>query len=508
MIKILSGLQMKEVDRRATEELGIPGIILMENAGRAVCEQVLELIKSDDKSTLVVCGKGNNGGDGYVAARHLIENSVQTAVISIFRPDCLSGDALINHNILEKFTEIVYFDDIDIETFKEIVMSSDIIVDAIFGTGLNSAIKGTHAEIIEIINEYAESLIVSVDIPSGVCANTGRIMNVAVLADYTVAFHSPKIGHLTYPGADFCGKTTVSPIGIPEFLTEEAKEYNNYFITPHLASILLPLRPEDGHKGSFGKVFNIAGSFVMTGAAYMCSMSSLLVGAGYSILATPPEVIPIVAGKASELVYLPLNEANSIDKSAESDVIVIGPGLGTEESTISLVNNFIKQVTNRGDKIVIDGDAINILSMQENPILPFNSVITPHPKELSRLLKLPVAEINNNRLEIAKQAASQFNVVVVLKGANTIIAEPNGNTYINSTGNSGLATAGSGDVLSGIIAGFIAQGLSLKNASILSVYLHGLAADNAIKQLNEYSLTAEKLMEYIPAALNQVITDK
>lgn len=496
---------MKQVDRRAIEELGIPGMLLMENAGRAVSEKALELLDESNKSALVVCGKGNNGGDGFVAARHLIESSVQTIVISLFRPDVLSGDALLNHNILDKFTEIVYFDDITPDTFKEIVASSDIIVDAILGTGLKTEIKGFQQEIIEIINEYTEGDIVSVDIPSGINADTGGIMGSAIIADYTVTFHSPKIGLLVYPGTDFCGETTVVPIGIPDFLTEEAKEYNNYFITAHHAHISMPLRPEDGHKGTFGKVFNIAGSFGMTGAAYMCSMSSLLVGAGYSILAAPAEVIPIIAAKASELVYLPLNDSNTFDKSAESDVILLGPGLGTEESTVNFVTEFIKQITNRGDKILIDGDALNCLAMLENPVFPLNSIITPHPKELSRLLKISVEEINQNRIEVAKQASKQFNTIVVLKGANTIIAEPNGNAYINSTGNSGLATAGSGDVLAGIISGLIAQGMALKDASVLGVYLHGLAADIAIQYLNEYSLTAERLMDYIPQAINRIL---
>ncbi|OGI01398.1 MAG: hypothetical protein A2Y25_02565 [Candidatus Melainabacteria bacterium GWF2_37_15] len=504
-MKVLSSRQMKQVDQRAIEELGIPGVLLMENAGRSVCEKVIEITENEEKSVLVICGKGNNGGDGFVAARHLIENSVQTTVISLFRPENLSGDALLNHNILENFTEIIYFDDIPINKFKEIISLSDIVVDAVFGTGLNSEIHGFQLDVIESINEYAEGEIVSVDIPSGVNAETGDVMGSAVIADYTVTFHSPKIGHLLYPGADYCGEIMVYPIGIPEFLSEEVKEYNNYLITSHYAHISLPFRPEDGHKGTFGKVFNIAGSFTMTGAAYMCAMSSLLVGAGYTILAAPESVIPIVAAKASEIVYLPLNENNALDKSAESDVILIGPGLGTEEATVRFVSNFIQQVTNRGDKVIVDGDGLNCLAMQERVVLPLNSIITPHPKELSRLMKIPVEEILRNKLQSAKQAAAQFNTIVVLKGANTIIAEPNGNAYINTTGNTGLATAGSGDVLAGMIAGFVAQSIELRTAAILGVFLHGFAANIALEEINEYSLTAEKLMEYVPVAINRVL---
>lgn len=515
MIKVLSADQMKEIDRKAIKDLEIPSVILMENAGRAVYRKVRDIINEEDKNALVICGKGNNGGDGYVTARHLIENSIQTAVISIYRPDSLSGDALINHNILQNFTEIIYLEDIDINKLREIISLSDIVIDAIFGTGLNSEVRGNIKEIIESINEYAEGEVIAVDIPSGVDASTGEIHGCAVLADYTVTMHAPKTGLLLYPGTDYCGEITIGYIGIPEFLNEE-KELNTYLITEHYAHISLPLRPEDSHKGTFGKVFNIAGSLSMPGAAYMCAMSSLLVGAGYSTLAVPGSVIPCVSPKAPEIVYVPLKEtmkgaisedavSETLDKSAGSNVILIGPGLGTENSTVNFVSEFIQQVTNRGDTILLDGDALNILSFSESKVLPLNSVITPHPKELSRLMGISVEEILRDKIGVAKKAAKQLNAIVVLKGANTIIAEPNSNTYINVTGNSGLATAGSGDVLSGMIAGFIAQGVELRDAVILGVYLHGLAANLAVEHENEYSLTAVKLMDYIPNAIEKIL---
>lgn len=517
MIKVLSGKQMQKIDQRAIKELEIPGILLMENAGRAVYQKVEELIDQEDKSVLVICGKGNNGGDGFVAARHLIENSIQTTVISLFRPDSLSPDALINHNILQNFGEIIYLEDIDIIKLQGLITLSDIVVDAVFGTGLNSETRGIAEEIITSINEYAEGDVIAVDIPSGICADTGKILGCAVIADYTVTFHCPKLGLLLYPGTDYCGEITVETIGIPEFLNEE-KEINTYLITNHYAHITLPLRPEDGNKGTFGKVFNISGSFGMTGAAYMCSVPSLLVGAGCSILASTRPVITSAASKASEVVYVPLEETSqgsisekalpdALDKSMDSDVIIIGPGLSTDESTVKFAAEFIQQVTNRGDKVLLDGDALNAIALQENKTLPLNSVITPHPKELSRLMGVCVEEILEDRLGSARQAALKWNTIVVLKGANTIIAEPNGNAFINVTGNSGLATAGSGDVLSGMIAGFTAQGVELRDAAILGVYLHGLAANIAVDSLNDYSLTAAMLMEYIPGAINKLIND-
>lgn len=472
---------MKQIDKRAIEELGIPAEILMENAGRAVADKILELAWQQDKSVLIICGQGNNGGDGLIAARHLIRNSILTNVVSLDR-----------------------FENIDTENFQQLVINSDIVVDAIFGTGLNSEIKGVYKEVIEIINAYSEGEVVSVDIPSGVNATTGEIMGTAVVADQTITFHSPKYGHFLYPGAELCGELSVVPIGIPDFLTK-GNEFNTYLITEHHARITMPVRPMNGHKGTFGKVFNIAGSFNMPGAAYLCSKASLLVGAGYSILATTKEVIPVVASQAPEIVFQPLEMNSAQEKSAQSQVVLIGPGLGTEDFTVRFVWDFIQQLTNRGDNLIIDGDGLNALSQIDNIVLPKNSIITPHPKELSRLLKMPVDKILNNMLESARQAAFELNVVVVLKCANTIIAEPNGTVYINTTGNSGLATAGSGDVLSGVIAGFTAQGLEPKQAAILGVYVHGLAADIATKQLNEYSLTAGELLNYIPLAINRVL---
>jgi NAD(P)H-hydrate epimerase len=514
MIKILSGQQMKQMDQKAIEQLGIPGILLMENAGRAVYEEVMEHLNNDSeipRSVVVICGKGNNGGDGFVAARHLVENGVQTSVISLYRPENLTGAALLNHNILENFLQIIYFDEIDLKKLKEIIIYSDIVVDAVFGTGLSAEVKGITAEIINTINEYSEGNVISVDIPSGVNADTGEIMGCAVFADYTVTFHCPKLGMFLYPGARHCGEIIIDPIGIPDSLNED-KEYNVHLITEHYINISLPFRPEDSNKSTFGKVFSVAGSFSMSGAAYMCAMSCLLAGAGYSLLATPKSAVHIIASKTAEVVYVPLEETlegtisekailNALDKSFESNVILIGPGLSTNDSTVKFVYQFLQQITNRGDKVILDADALNAIALQEQPIFPVNSLITPHPKELSRLMKVSVEEILKDRIKFARESSLKLNTIIVLKGANTIIAEPNGNVYINTTGNSGLATPGSGDVLAGLIAGFAAQGVELKNAAILGVYIQGLASEIAVNKLTEYSLTASSLMHYIPEAI-------
>ncbi len=521
MLKILTGNQMRELDKKAIEELKIPGIILMENAGRAVYEEIAELINENEdefEGILVICGKGNNGGDGFVAARHLIENAIQTTVISLFRKENLSGSALINHEILEHFTEIIYMDEIDIEKLKQMISASTIIVDAILGTGLNSSVKGTIKEIIDSINEYSEGIIVSVDIPSGINADTGEILGTAIVSDYTVTFHSLKNGLINYPGTGHAGEVILAPIGIPEFLTD-GDDYNTYLITRHYARISMPLRQSDSHKGTFGKVFNVAGSMGMSGAAYMSSLSSLKIGAGYSILAAPKSIVPIISSMLPEIVSIPLEETTegaisekalekALDKSQKANIFLIGPGIGTSKSTIDFVSEFVQQLTDRGENLIIDADALNCLAIKQDVFLPINSIITPHPKELSRLMKIPIGEIQKDRIKSARDAALKFNTIVVLKGAVTVIAEPNGNIYINTTGNSGLATAGSGDVLAGMIAGLAAQGLKLKDAAITGVYLHGLTGDIASEEITEYSLTASELLNYIPAAIKRVVNIK
>jgi len=517
MLKILSGTQIRQADEKAINELKIPELILMENAGRSVYEQVLEIIDASQNeiaNVLAICGKGNNGADGFVAARHLIENGIPTTVISLYRKDCLSASALINHDILENFTEIIYIDELEQEDLIQKISDSSVIIDAILGTGLNSAIKGNIKGVINSINEYSEGIIISVDIPSGINADTGEVLGTAVVADYTVTFHALKMGLALYPGAEHAGEVIIVPIGIPDFITED-KSYNAYLISAHYVNISLPLREEDSHKGVFGKVFTVAGCLGMTGAAYMSALACLKTGAGYSVLATPESAVPVISSMAPEIVCVSLEETKEkfiselsltkvLDKSRNADVFLIGPGISTADSTVKFVSEFVRNLADRGEKLIVDADAINCLSMLPQVILPVNSVITPHAKELSRLMKISVEEILRDRIKAAKDAAKKFNTIVVLKGAKTIIAEPDGNIYINNTGNSGLATAGSGDVLSGMIAGFAAQGVDLKTAAIIAVYLHGLAGDIATEKLTEYSLTASDLLKYIPKAIKKV----
>jgi NAD(P)H-hydrate epimerase len=520
MIKVLTSDQMRTVDRKAIEDFKIPSLILMENAGYAVSTQILEMIEQHNLETpkiIVICGKGNNAGDGYAAARQLAQNDLNPIIVSLFEEDELSGDALINHNIAKHFVDIIYYKEIEVDQFINIIAEADIIVDAIFGTGLNSPVKGIINDVIDSINQYAEGLIVSVDIPSGVNASTGMIMETAVVADYTVTFFAPKLGIILYPGADNAGEIIVSDISIPSFL-EDDETHNISLITRSYASAILPFRPEDSNKGTFGSVFNIAGSKNFIGAASFCAKASLSVGAGYSTLAAPESIIPIIASGSPDLVFQSLkeNEDGSIsfesvsfalDKSRKCNVYLLGPGIGIHPSTINFLGEFTQQLVDRGATAVFDADALNCYSQMKTFALPLNSIITPHPAELARLMNISTEEILSDRISSARLAAKNFNTIVVLKGARTIIAEPDGSIYINPTGNSGLAKAGTGDVLSGMIAGFLAQGCSLIDSAILGVYLQGLAGDIAVEKLTEYSLISSKLSEFIPDAIEYLITD-
>ncbi|OGI22032.1 MAG: hypothetical protein A2255_01005 [Candidatus Melainabacteria bacterium RIFOXYA2_FULL_32_9] len=516
-MKVLTGTQMRNIDKKAIEELNIPSLILMENAGRAVFEQVIEIlneIKDEHISVLVICGKGNNGGDGFAAARHLILEEIPVYVLSLYHEEELSGDALANHSALKNFTDIFYYDEIDAETFQDMLSISTVIIDAIFGTGLNTEITGHLYQVINTINEFAEGYVVSVDIPSGIDSNTGKILGNAVVADYTVSLFTPKLGTILYPGAEHSGEIIINDIGIPPTLLQEP-DYNINLITGHYVCANLPLRPNESHKGMFGSVFNIAGSFGMTGAAFLSAYSSLKVGAGYSILATPESLVPIFSAMAPELVYAPLKETankaiskesvnTALDMSEKSNIFLIGPGIGTDPSTVEFISEFTQKITDRGLSAIFDADALNCLAQMENFALPINSIITPHPKELSCLLKVSINDILDNRINYAREAACRFNTIVVLKGARTIIAEPDGTIHINPTGSSALATAGTGDVLGGMIAGFAAQGLELRDAAILGVYLHGATGDIATKNLTEYCVTASSLLDYIPDAIKIV----
>lgn len=521
-MKVVTGTQMAEIDRKAQQEMNIDSLILMENAGMRICERIFDILKNWNtvghapfNNIVVICGKGNNGGDGFVAARHLLRHNINTKIFAVADKSDYSNDALKNYLALENFGDINPITEDTLEDLRDAVLDASIVIDALLGIGFKGNIEGIYAQIIDIINE-ADGLILAVDIPSGVDANTGYVDTTCVEADYTETFALPKLGLLLYPGADCVGKLHVSGISIPDFLLDNCE--SKIFVTEeNYIFSLMPWRPEDSHKGSYGKVLTIAGSRQMTGAGLLASFSALRIGAGSSILAAPSSIIPYYTGSYPELMFCPLEETREgtigadaykdlADTINEYQVVIIGPGMGVSMETIQFTRSILELTKEKLISVVVDADALNCIAEMPNFELYDNAVITPHPKELARLLDVTVEEILNDKLKYIKMAQDKFKCTVVLKGSRTIITYAD-YIFINSTGNTGLSTAGTGDVLSGVIGGLIAQGSSAFDAAVGGVYLHGLAADIASKDTTEYSLVASDVIDYLPDAIATVVAE-
>jgi NAD(P)H-hydrate epimerase len=416
---------------------------------------------------------------------------------------------LKNYLALENFLEIVTVTADTIEELRDDILDASIVVDALLGTGLKGPVEGTYKEIIESINE-ADGIVFSVDIPSGVEADTGKVGSVAVEADYTETLVAPKLGLLLYPGADCVGKLYKSDIGIPEYLVENAKS-NIYLTTEDYVFDLMPVRVDNSHKGTYGKVLSIAGSYNMTGAGLMTALSALKMGAGLSTLACPWSLLPYYAGKYPEITYLPLLEttdktiaasaAEQLSSKIETyDVVLFGPGIGVNDDTIKFTEKFLRLLAEKEVPAVVDADGLNCLARCDAIELNDNIVLTPHPMELSRLVNVDVDTILDDRLKYVQEASEKYNCNVLLKGSNSLIVS-NSCTFINPTGNSALAKAGTGDVLTGIIGGLIAQGLPTYDATLTGAYIHGIAGELVSEDETEYSVLATDVINYLPKVL-------
>ncbi|WP_432402386.1 NAD(P)H-hydrate dehydratase [Wukongibacter sp. M2B1] len=513
-MKVALSDEIKKIDKTAIEKYGIPGVILMENAGRAVAEEIINEFSLVSKIT-IVCGRGNNGGDGYVLARHLYNKGYKIKVFVLGEKEGIGGDALINYKIINNLgidiDEII--SDEDLMRLKDSIIEYPIVIDSLFGTGLNKEVGGIPERVINIINEYSKHVI-AVDIPSGIGGNDGRVYNVAVRADKTVTFALPKYGNLIYPGAEYNGNLVIKDIGIPNEVIENV-ELNHNLIDLELIENNLPSRRKDTHKGSYGRANIIAGSLGMAGAAVLTCKSALRTGVGLLRLYIGESLNYIVKSGIPEAVTVPLQEMrkgvigiNHIDKIIEdtktADVLTIGPGCGSTAELSEIVKRILRDVD---VPIVIDADGLNILSKniewlsEKKPKI----VITPHLGEMERLTGIPIEEIKNNLVKVAKDFSQKWKVIVVLKGASTIITSPNKETFINVNGNPGMATAGSGDVLTGIITGLIAQGLEPLKAAVTGVYLHGLTGDKIASEKGEYGLLAGDIVEEIPYTIKEIV---
>lgn len=503
--------EMREIDRIAIHEYGIPGIVLMENAGVAIVRQIETIIEPVvDHKFCIFAGKGNNGGDGYVIARHLVNQGGKVKVFLLGKKDEVSGDARINLDILERIgvdiLEISH--DRDWDKVKVSVTFSDCLVDALLGTGFRGEVSGDMARLIEIINA-AGKLVVAVDIPSGVDADTGQIKGKAVMASHTVTLGLPKPGLFLYPGAEYAGHLMIADIGIPAAIVAGQNIKQNIVMAGVVRGIL-PRRSPAAHKGTSGRLAVVAGSRGLSGAAAMTAQGALRSGAGLITLAAPASLQDVLAIKLTEVMTRPLAEdlsgaigrqavAEIVSLMASNDVLAIGPGLGRAEETTAAVRAILAAVD---CPLVIDADALYALVGYTEKLagcaaLP---ILTPHPGEMALLTGLSTQAINDDRIGVARQAAGEWGCIVVLKGAGTVVAFPDGEVYINTSGNAGMATGGTGDVLTGIIAALIAQGLSSHDAAVAGVYIHGLAGDIAAAS-GMVGIVATDVIKAVPAAL-------
>ena len=509
-MKVATVAQMRALDRRAVEEFGIPPEILMENAGDAAYSVIARELGVQGKRFILFCGTGNNGGDGFVVGRKLHSAGGHVVVFLLGRSEELKGPAKTNFDMLSRTPVEVYSIESP-DTTQGAIYRSDAIVDAIFGTGLTREVEGAYSNVIRSINDSAKKVF-SLDIPSGVNGDSGQVMGMGVRADCTITFGLPKIGNLLYPGNELCGRLYVSPISFPPSL------YNTNSIAVEISDPLeLPRRDKNTHKGSYGKALFVAGSSKYMGAPYFSALSFLKAGGGLSYLAAPTSVTPFLANKGSEVVLIPQQETESgsiafqnrdelLDFAQNMSMVVIGPGLSLDDETQELVRELAKTT---GRPLLIDGDGITAVAADLDAISrrKAETVLTPHNGEMARIAGIEIAEIQSNKIDILRRAAKDLNATIVLKGPHSLVGYPDGRVSINTSGNPGMATAGSGDVLTGTIAAMHGLGLSVSDAVRTAVFIHGLAGDLAAKDRGEDGMTAQDILDYLPYALKHYRED-
>jgi len=517
-MKILTSKQMKEIDRKAIEEIGILGPILMENAGLRIFNKILEKFPEPYREKIVIiAGRGNNGGDGFVVARHLFNHGAKPEVLLLASKNEVRGDAAVNMNIAAnigiRIKEVVTEKDLSLQKGK--ILLASLIIDAIFGTGLTKPAEGLYAKAIELINK-SKAYKVAVDIPSGLSSDTFRVIGPCVKADLTVTLAAPKIAHVFPPAEDFVGELEVADISVPSFLFDD-ESLKLELVEKKMVQPYFRKRKHDAHKGTYGHLFILSGSLGKTGASVMAGKAALKMGAGLVTVGIPESCLPIVARSMVELMTEALPETPERTLSPEAlskilnllegkDALMVGPGISIHPSTTELVLSLLPKVK---VPMVIDADALNILATQPEIIKALRkpAVLTPHPGEFARLLNLSTREVVDRKLELAPQFASENGVYLVLKGYKTLTATPEGRVYINPTGNPGMATAGSGDVLSGMIASMIIQERDLLEAVLAAVYIHGLSGDIGVKRIGEKSLTAGDIIRFLPPSIKLLTPD-
>ncbi|MBF0284988.1 MAG: NAD(P)H-hydrate dehydratase [Magnetococcales bacterium] len=518
MPRLLTSAQMREADRRTIDELGLPGVVLMENAGAGVVDRLRQVVPDlEGRRVLILAGRGNNGGDGFVIARRLMGMGISTRVALLGDPESLAGDARLNHGVfvrlggrVESLTGAGLAD-----RLASRIAHAGVIVDAVFGTGLTKPVTGELAALFQRINDSGKPTL-AVDLPSGVSSDDGQVLGTALRARWTVTFGAEKIGHRQSPGAGYCGEVFRVDIGIPPVYLEDPAHRVGLNLPEDL---ILPPRPADGHKGSFGHALILGGSLGKAGAMVLAAWGAQRAGVGLLTAALPRAAQAQAAARLTEAMTLPLPEdaSGQVDLGAldallasglAPSALALGPGLGTGEGAAALLDGVLGQWPEI--PTVVDADGLNLLARRGPSFLAETSrgrsapwLLTPHPGEMARLTGRSTAAIQGDRLNTAMDAAQAWGAWVVLKGAGTVIAAPDGRGWINPTGNDGLASGGSGDLLTGILTGLLAQGWSAESAVRAGVYVHGAAAD-ALAREGGAGLLAGDLLEEVRKGLNRI----
>jgi hydroxyethylthiazole kinase-like uncharacterized protein yjeF len=504
-MRILSSSQMRNIDRRATERFGIPSIVLMENAALAVVDAI-ETHYPDADRVAIVCGPGANGGDGFAVARHLDNRGVVPVILIVGDRATYSGDSLTNLTICERLGLPIYEirDSGGVSDALVHASDADVIVDAIFGTGLNRAPEGVHAETIRAIAELRIP-VVAVDLPSGANASSTEPFDPCIQAEYTVTFAAPKLCHVFEPAVSYCGEVIVADIGIPDIAIED-ELVELALVTPRDVQPFVVPRFATAHKGTYGHLAIVAGSPGRAGAAVMAARGAVRSGAGLVSVATDAATAAIVhAGSVESMTHhFEIGDLDALlpfltGKAA----VVVGPGLRDDDTCYEFVRTLVSRVDL---PLLIDASALNAFAGRPADINPNGRprVITPHPGELARVMGVDTATISRDRIAAARDAARACHCVVVLKGHQTLIAEPDGHVWVNPTGNPGMASGGMGDVLSGIIGALLARNLDVLDAAVVGTYLHGLAGDSLHEDMGDTGLTATDLAEKVPYAVQRV----
>ena len=512
-MRLVKASEIQEMDRLTIQEMGIPGIVLMENAARGAAGIFLDHFEPPEKSHVVVlCGPGNNGGDGYVVARTLHEKGLKTTVLVLAPPSKVKGDAATNLEIIRRIDlEILECPGLDEWTgYRPLIESCDFIIDGLLGTGLNAPVRGFYGTVIDDVNASGGP-VTAIDIPSGLNADTGQIMGKAIRAALTVTFGFPKVGQLMFPGAAYVGRLTNVQIGIPKVVADRVPGHY-HLVEPAHFTPLLRFERQDIHKGDRGHLLVLSGSTGKTGAATLAALGALRTGAGLVTVGVPASLNPVLENKLTEAMTFPLPETGdgSLSLEAEKEIlrlmegktaVALGPGLSTHAETTALVKRIVAQCRL---PIVIDADGLTALSGETELLADrkAGTVLTPHPGEMSRLSGIKTTEVQSDRLGTALRFVERHGCFLVLKGARTLIVEPGGRVSVNPTGNPALSSGGSGDVLTGLIGGFLARGWPMAKSAVGAVYLHGLAADFLAEDMGQAGMLAGELLDVIPELMD------